>query len=210
MPTLNAENQAKDRAIGGKKKHLAITQSGGGFESDDSMPGLQSVSNSSDEEESDYADDSDDDDESDAESEDSGYDTDHEDQLRDLYREAMEMHQEWGFQDREGIHMDSDNSREEKNPFLKLLASLRGELRCSVQSQPILMVLCLGRMFQSEPKMQTKAAPAAPKTKKGFFNRTAPTRKAANYAPAPSGFKEATPKAPPKGESKRIDLNHGD
>jgi hypothetical protein len=180
MPTAGVDDSDIQGRIGGRKKPLAITQHGGGFDEDsDSMPGLQSVSNSSDDDEdSDYDDsDEEEDDESDA----SGYDTDHEDQLRDLFREAMEMHQEWAFHDREGIHMeqDSSNKREDKNPFLKLLGSLRG------------------RMFKSEPKVSATGPKMTPATKRGFFSRKPPARKTGG-PPSSTTFPESKPKAPTK------------
>lgn len=110
-----------------QRKRLAITS---GRDPYDSMPELQSVSNSSGEDSnSDSDSDSDEDDESDDES---GYDTEREDELRDLRREAMDIVSEIpGFFDpKSQIGKEFDAFQEERkgNPFLKILGSLRGSL----------------------------------------------------------------------------------
>ena len=114
---------------GGKKKPLAITD---GNDSDDSMPSLQTVSDSSEEDDDDGgADDDcgadDDDDDSDG-SED--YDTDEEDELRDWLREAMDTAVASSDFYGHGPAPEFDSLAEERkgNPFLKLLGSLRGAL----------------------------------------------------------------------------------
>jgi hypothetical protein len=115
------------------KKPLAITNDSHGDDTDGSMPGLQSVSNSS-EEEMDQDDGSDDagddhgDDYDDALSDESGYDTEEEDELRDKLREAMDIAHEAAFFDSSGAAAEVDLFAEERkgNPFLKLLGSLRG------------------------------------------------------------------------------------
>ena len=94
------------------------------------MPGLQSVSNSSEE-------DSDDDigsgsDDGGEDSDGSGYNTEEEDELRDLLREAMDIAHESAFFDPTNSSPDPDAYAEERksNPFLKLLGSLRGTFFC--------------------------------------------------------------------------------
>ncbi|KAI0665909.1 hypothetical protein C8Q78DRAFT_985573 [Trametes maxima] len=112
----------------GKAKPLAIT---GGDESDTSMPTLQTVSDS-EEEDTDYSDASewggDDDDSGGEEGE---YDTDEEDELRDWLREAMDAAVASGdFFDPRAPVPEFENLAEERkgNPFLKLLGSLRGRM----------------------------------------------------------------------------------
>ena len=114
------------RAKSGKNRPMEITN---GDDSDNgSMPSLQTVSDSSEEDE--YADDDDldGDDESDGDS-DEDYDTDEEDELRDLMREAMDTAvASSDFYNIKGPAPDFDALAEERkgNPFLKLLGSLRG------------------------------------------------------------------------------------
>lgn len=120
---------AKDGGKGGKKQPLAITN---GEESDDSMPTLQTVSDSS-EEEKEYDDDDDyfHDGDDDSEGSDDEYDEDEEDELRDLLREAMDTAvASSDFYNNRGPAPEFDALAEERkgNPFLKLLGSLRGEL----------------------------------------------------------------------------------
>jgi len=121
---------------GGKrsgKKRLAIT-SGAADDSDDSMPDLQSVSDSSSETSDNDSSNGDDDDESDEGDNDSddGYDTDEEDELREMMREAMNAAMENpDFFDPKADPKDfqafHELAEERKgNPFLKLLGSLRG------------------------------------------------------------------------------------
>ena len=115
----------------GGKERLRVTN--GGDDTDNSMPGLQSVSNTSDEDmdddESEFTDEEEeeDDDESDGES---GYNTEEEDERRDLLREAMDVAHEADFLD-SGVDVppELDPFRQEDrkgNPFIKLLGSLRG------------------------------------------------------------------------------------
>ncbi|KAF9263366.1 hypothetical protein L218DRAFT_959393 [Marasmius fiardii PR-910] len=117
------------------KKVLAITNND---ESDDSMPPLQSVSDTEESEDDSDTDDSDSGDE--VEDDESGYDTDEEDELRELYKEAMDaVHAvDWNSPTDE-----PETDYREGNPFLKLLGSLRG------------------RMFQSSAKLKTAAADTA-------------------------------------------------
>ncbi|KAL0068782.1 hypothetical protein AAF712_004111 [Marasmius tenuissimus] len=136
-----------------KKKVLAITAD---IESDDSMPPLQDVSDTEESEDDlDDSDDSDSDEEdSDAES---GYNTDEEDELRELYKEAMDT-----------LHATDWNNPEDKlepdttkgNPFLKLLGSLRG------------------RMFQSSTKLKTATGTVQPPPTKKQKKKAAQAAKA--------------------------------
>ncbi|TFY60551.1 hypothetical protein EVJ58_g5078 [Rhodofomes roseus] len=125
---------------GGKKKvPLAITM-GDNSDSNGSMPSLQTVSDSSEEDVSDSDDSDYDDDDYDDESDESGYDTDEEDMMRDMLREAMDTAMATpDFFDSKTEASDFDALAEERkaNPFLKLLGSLRG------------------RMFSSSPAMKT-------------------------------------------------------
>lgn len=116
------------RLTGGKKRTLALT-SGDGYESADSMPALQSISNSSEE---DYSSDEESDDDEDWESESEGYDEEQEDMLREMLREAMDAAHEvdWfeAAKKAEQNELDPLKPDEKKgNPFLNLLGSLRGE-----------------------------------------------------------------------------------
>lgn len=103
-------------------------------DSDGSMPGLQSVSNSSDDdddsdEDSDSDDDLDfDDDDDDEESDESEYDEEQEDELRDMLREAMDAAHEadWFHNTEVPVEIDPLEDVRKGNPFLKLLGSLRG------------------------------------------------------------------------------------
>ncbi|KNZ80873.1 hypothetical protein J132_04097 [Termitomyces sp. J132] len=112
-------------------KRLAITSSPAD-DSDDSMPDLQSVSDSSDELDSDSDEESDEDDEEN-DSDESGYDTEEEDELREMLREAMDTAHEadWlhSAQVGQAAEIDPFEQNDRKcNPFLKLLGSLRGRL----------------------------------------------------------------------------------
>jgi hypothetical protein len=123
-PALVQRSKSKGKS---ERKRLAIT-SGELSDPYDSMPDLQSVSNSSeDENDSDEDSGSDEDEESDEESE---YDEEQEDELRDLRREAMDFVSEIpGFFDpKSEIGKEFDTFQEERkgNPFLKILGSLRG------------------------------------------------------------------------------------
>ncbi|PPQ87476.1 hypothetical protein CVT25_008212 [Psilocybe cyanescens] len=138
---------------GRKKKTLAITA--GNASSDGSMPGLQSVSNTSDD------DDGDDDDseyETEYESSDDGYNTEEEDEIREMYREAMDAaHEADWFDANVPAGVDPFLQEDRKgNPFLKILGSLRG------------------RMFSSSPKLKTTTR-TEPRTGpiRGAFRATA-------------------------------------
>ena len=111
-----------------KKKPLAITS--GGTDSDDSMPGLQSVSNTSDDDEDDD-DDEEEEEEEDSSGDESGYNTEEEDEIRELWREAMDVAHEADYFDASAVQPEIDPfSQEDRkgNPFLKMLGSLRGRL----------------------------------------------------------------------------------
>ncbi|KAF9452735.1 hypothetical protein P691DRAFT_794128 [Macrolepiota fuliginosa MF-IS2] len=136
------------------KKPLAITDFAAGDDSDemgpqtasnssDEIPGLQTVSNSSedyssaDESESEinYLDDDSDDD--------IGYDTEEEEEIRELLREAMDVAYEgdWFGSSEPLPERSGAGSNQQDNPFLKLLGSLRG------QSNPCLIVMLLTRFL---------------------------------------------------------------
>lgn len=128
----DSESESKPFKIQGGKnpsKPLAIT-SGAVEDSDDSMPELQSVSNSSDEIDSDLDEESDEGDEG-SDSDESGYDTEEQDELREMLREAMDTAHEadWlhSAQVAQAAEIDPFEQNDSKgNPFLKLLGSLRG------------------------------------------------------------------------------------
>lgn len=94
------------------------------------MPGLQSVSNSDDDDDDDDSESDYESDEGEYESEDAGYDTDDEDEIRELWKEAMQAARDADYLDA-GEHPPEVNPFTEDdrkgNPFLKLLGSLRGE-----------------------------------------------------------------------------------
>ncbi|PCH43414.1 hypothetical protein WOLCODRAFT_138330 [Wolfiporia cocos MD-104 SS10] len=173
-------NRSDTRVKNGKP--LAITSSLAD-DSDSSMPPLQSVSDSSEDEMEDDWGSSDEDDSDDSEAE-NGYDTDEEDALRDMLREAMDtMMATPEFFDTKSDNADLDNLAEERkgNPFIKLLGSLRG------------------RMFSSSPTLKTtrRTEPRKPYTAKPgtapASPRQAPTVKAAaKPTPSPAPTTEAS------------------
>jgi hypothetical protein len=143
MPALGKDLDDEDdprplAPVSSRKKgsrRLAIT-SGDGFGSADSMPALQSVSNT--EEDDDGYDDDEDEDEDDYEYgnrdadgyPDNGYDTEEEDEIREMVKEAVFIAREGDFFDAgDNIPPEIDPFLQEDrkgNPFLKLLGSLRG------------------------------------------------------------------------------------
>ncbi|KAF5370711.1 hypothetical protein D9758_001875 [Tetrapyrgos nigripes] len=128
-------DEDKAQPAGAKKKLLAIKNEPDS-DTDDSMPALQDVSDS---DESEIWSDDEDEDDSDSdgdESYDSGYNTDQEDEIRDLVREAMDAAHDPHFMDDEDT--DSTEDVRKGNPFLKLL----------------------GRVFSPNSKLQTPAAGA--------------------------------------------------
>ena len=121
-----------------KKSRLAITSGSG--DSDSSMPGLQSVSNTSGDDDDEDDDDDSSDYESDEESEDdqAGYNTEEEDDNRDMLREAMDIAHEADWMAGTDLPPEIDPFLQEDrkgNPFLKLLGSLRGQFCCMVVSR---------------------------------------------------------------------------
>ncbi|TRM69506.1 hypothetical protein BD626DRAFT_533140 [Schizophyllum amplum] len=153
-PSIIPEGDEDDMPAlgGGRKKPLQLTT---GEDSDGSMPELQSVSNSSDEESDDDSSDSEDE-ESDWQSDD-GYDTDQEDYLREMLREAMdaanEAETDLGVPGVDPLAQDEDYRK--GNPFLKLLGSLRG------------------RMFPPGSKIKTPADRPAPRNAGAEFLKKA-------------------------------------
>ncbi|KAJ7072063.1 hypothetical protein C8F01DRAFT_1102364 [Mycena amicta] len=164
VPGLKIDKDGKAE----KKKVLAITEAG--EDSDGSMPELQSVSNSSEEDESD--DEESEEEEDDGNETSSEYDEEHEDEIRDLLRHAMDAAHE------EDLFVKSDDDDEDVtkgNAFLKLLGSLRG------------------RVFNTSPKLGGKKQPAPRNPKTGFFGKTK------SGAP-PKTPEQPTPAAKPKGK----------
>lgn len=121
---------------GGKKpgKKLLAIANGPADDSDGSMPELQSVSDSSasDDDDDESDDDASNDDDNGEDDSDDGYDTDEEDELREMMREAMNaaMENPDFFDPKADLkEFESFNKVAEErkgNPFLKLLGSLRG------------------------------------------------------------------------------------
>lgn len=112
----------------GSKKPLAITS---GYDSSGSMPSLQTVSDSSDEDIDFEDDEGDSDEEEESDDDDEEYDEEFEDHIREWIRDAMDIAQaDPDFNDpRSAANVFEDMSAEKKdNPFLKLLGSLRGML----------------------------------------------------------------------------------
>ncbi|RXW24981.1 hypothetical protein EST38_g912 [Candolleomyces aberdarensis] len=176
IPTLREEDEDEEdgpaRVTSGRKKPLALT-AGDGYESADSMPDLQSISNSSEEYPSS---DEDEDEDEDPQSEDEGYDEEEEDNLRDLLREAMDAaHEVDWYENAKGAAtagIDPLKPDDKKgNPFLNLLGSLRG------------------RFMKTEPKLKPQTQRTEPRSRGGF--RATPT---GAPKPVPAG---GPPKAKP-------------
>ncbi|GBE81159.1 hypothetical protein SCP_0308850 [Sparassis crispa] len=130
------------RGMGSKGRRLPAIMNGPADDSDADMPDLQSVSDSSSEYQSESDDDEDeyDEDEDESGGSEDGYDTDEEDALRDMLREAMDTAAATpDFFDPKSPAPEFEALAEERkgNPFLKLLGSLRG------------------RMFSSNPTLKT-------------------------------------------------------
>ncbi|KAI0696691.1 hypothetical protein BC835DRAFT_1271539 [Cytidiella melzeri] len=161
------------------KKPFLIASSG--YESNQSMPSLQTISDSSEEPEEVSEDEgSDDGDDSDEESgeEDENYDEDEEDHLREMLREAMDMaaaDPDFYNPRREAAYFKEAAEEKRDNSFIKLLGSLRG------------------RMFTANPslKTSTRGEPRQP--------YTGPKPSTSAYTPA-QPFKPAakTPSTPQK------------
>ncbi|KJA27891.1 hypothetical protein HYPSUDRAFT_35071 [Hypholoma sublateritium FD-334 SS-4] len=158
-----------------KQSKLLAIGNGGDDESDDSMPGLQSVSNSDnddgdDDEDSDSDDDLNDDGDS-SDSDESGYNSDDEEEIRQQLRAAMDAAHESNWLDADPNlpkELDPFYGQDHKgNPFLKLLGSLRG------------------RMFTASPKLRTATRTEPRASARGAFRAT------------PSGIPKAVPTAKP-------------
>ena len=122
----------------GTKKPLAITS---GYASDGSMPSLQTVSDSSDED-IDFDSDEEDSDEEYETDEGSDYDEELEEELRERLREAMDMAQaDPDFHNPRVQAKDFEEmaSYKQDNPFVKLLGSLRGKTQ-RVRGAPSLLL----------------------------------------------------------------------
>ena len=164
-PLVPYSGNGKQANKPGAKKRLAITS---GYDSDGSMPSLQTVSDSSDE--VDFSDEDDEDDESEYETdeEDSDFDEEFEDHIRDMVREAMDIAQaDPDFNDpRAQASVFEDMSADKKdNPFLKLLGSLRGIMTGPSYSQSIDLSFA-GRLFSGNAAIKTtdRAQPRHPYT----------------------------------------------
>lgn len=93
------------------------------------MPELQTMSNSSDE----YSSEDDSVSEADyieSDSDDSGYDTEEEDEIRELLREAMDIAHEkaWFNPINVNVEIRKISEAQDANPFLSLLSSMKGWL----------------------------------------------------------------------------------
>jgi len=160
-----------------KKKTLALMAPGDEEDSEGSMPPLQSVSNSSEDDDySDFDDDEEDDDEN-FETDESDYDTDEEDEIRELMKEAMDRGHECNMFDSNAPgDMDPLKEDEKKgNPFLKALGSLRG------------------RLFKAEPKLSSTNTRTEPRSNaRGAFRAT--------RTGAPKSVPKTVPKPLPAGD----------
>ena len=132
MPGLR-EHESDDRKRIGhtvkKKKDVMRITNEGHLSTDLDMPPLQSVSNTEDEDSDEDDDDSDLSEDEDEETDESGYDTDEEDRIRELLREAMDAAHEVDWISGGDIPKEIDPLEQENhkaNPFLRLLGSLRG------------------------------------------------------------------------------------
>lgn len=146
------------------KKMLAITDGHGDDESDGSMPELQSVSDSSDETDDDMMDSDqnfgDEDDDSDEYGTESEYDSDEDEQYRNMLREAMDTAMaipEFFDAKTEVPEFEAIAEERKGNPFLKLLGSLRGRMFSSSAK--------LSSEKRGEPRKGIFATKAAPKPK---------------------------------------------
>jgi hypothetical protein len=134
-PNGDPEPEKPSSPFGAKKKPrnkpLPIAEDG--YESHDSMPSLQTISDSSEgqqdisDDEFSYDEDSDEDSES--EDEDEMYDEDEEDHLREMLREAMDMaaaDPDFYNPRSEASYFKEAAEDKQGNSFIKLLGSLRG------------------------------------------------------------------------------------
>lgn len=118
-----------------KPKELLRLANGSQVSTDSDMPPLQSLSGTDDAEDDDDDDDFPlDHDEAEDDDDSSGYNTEEEDEMRDLLREAMDVAHEsdWASASHLPKEMDPFEQEDRKgNPFLKLLGSLRGNTTVS-------------------------------------------------------------------------------
>lgn len=132
MPLLKSTGQKRTSGKKKPKKLLAITAGGADDDSNASMPELQSVSDSSDENDEDiFVSENDEEEESDDDGDESDYDSEEEEVYRTMLREAMDTAMGIpDFFDPKSTVPEFDALAEERkgNPFLKLLGSLRGEM----------------------------------------------------------------------------------
>ncbi|KAF5380464.1 hypothetical protein D9615_004625 [Tricholomella constricta] len=177
MPNLagyDLDTEPSPAGFKGKKKNtkLLAIASGPANDSDDSMPELQSVSNSSDEFDSEDDDDSEEEGgDYESDSDENGYDTEEEDELREMLREAMDTAHEadWLHSAKVDGGIDPfEQDYRKGNPFLKLLGSLRGrmfsssaKLKAATRTEPLKPKL--GRIFKpSAPPTTSKPVPPPP------------------------------------------------
>ena len=169
-------------------KRLAITN--GYTDDSDELPELQSTSHSSGESEDE--DDSDEDEDEGPDSCESGYDTDQEDEWREMVREAIDIAHEadWLHSVKVDGGIDPFDQDDRKgNPFLKLLGSLRGISSDSYIRPLVEPNFSLGRMFSSNPRLKTTAreSPLRPKSSRPVHTAV-PQQKAPQTA-SPTEFK---------------------
>ncbi|KAG6860761.1 hypothetical protein C0995_007793 [Termitomyces sp. Mi166 len=188
MPNLvdsDSEYGSKPSPAGlkGKKnppKRLAIT-SGPADDSDDSMPELQSVSNSSDEIDSDSSEESDEEDDEGSDSDETGYDTEEEDELREMLREAMDTAHEADWLHSAQVGQAAEIDPFEQNDRKALGFFARHVIRTFINYCQKFM-MHLGRLFSSSPKLRSTI-------------RTVPT--AGKVGRTPSTTPVAAPKTTP-------------
>lgn len=135
QPSIPRRNGSGQKRTGGKKpkKLLAIKDGrADDDDSDNSMPELQSVSDSSGENDEDiFVSENDDEEESDDDDDETDYDSEDEEFHRTMLREAMDAAMAIPeFFDPKSTVPEFDALAEERkgNPFLKILGSLRGEM----------------------------------------------------------------------------------
>lgn len=131
MPLVKSTGQKRTGGKNKPKKLLAITDGHADDDDDGSMPELQTVSDSSGENDEDiFISENDEEEESDEDDE-SDYDSEEEEVYRTMLREAMDTAMAIPeFFDPKSAVPEFDALAEERkgNPFLKLLGSLRGEM----------------------------------------------------------------------------------
>lgn len=136
MPRLKGTRQKKSGGNKKPKKLLAIEDGrADDDDSNDSMPELQSVSDSSDGENDDDIFVSENDDVEESDDDETAYDSEDEEFYRTMLREAMDTAMAIPeFFDPKTTVPEFDALAEERkgNPFLKLLGSLRGEMTYSI------------------------------------------------------------------------------